>query len=207
MSKPWQKKRDYKRIIDTRRIRERILVYCEGKKTEPNYFRKFPVDIELVKIDIDGGVNTLALVNDALDRKDKAEKKGHPYNQVWCVFDRDDFPPAQFNQAISKAHANRIRVAYSNPCFELWYYLHFHYIDAAIDRHKYSTKLTKCMNRKYKKNDSKIYDYIEDKQHAAIRNAKRLMNRYIPCNPEQDNPSTTVYLLVDVLNKFVTDSE
>jgi hypothetical protein len=204
MSKPWQRKRDYKRILDTRNIRERILVYCEGQKTEPNYFRKFPVKIDIVEVNFGGGgSNTVALVSDAINYADKALNKGKPYNQVWCVFDRDDFPSAQFNQAINKAQVNNIRVAYSNPCFELWYYLHFHYIQSAIDRKKYCRKLSTCMSKKYKKNDSNIYQRLNTKQQIAINNAKKLRHSYVPCNPEKDNPSTTVYLLVEALNKFL----
>ncbi len=203
MKKPWQRNRGYERSLDTRSIRERILVCCEGKKTEPNYFLKFPIDIELVEIDINGGVNTIALVNDAVARKDNAEKGGRPHNQVWCVFDRDEFPPDHFNQAISKATENQIRVAYSNPCFELWYYLHFHYIDTAIDRNKYCGKLSHWMKKKYKKNDGDMYSFLKHKQQKAINNAKKLRNSYYPCNPERDNPSTTVYLLVETLNKFL----
>ncbi|MBN2357449.1 RloB domain-containing protein [candidate division KSB1 bacterium] len=203
MNKPWQRKRGYDRLVETRSGPERILICCEGKKTEPNYFGKFPIDIELVEIDFDGGANTLALVNDALERKVSAEKKGQPYNQVWCVFDRDEFPPDHFNQAIKKATANQIHVAYSNPCFELWYYLHFHYIDVAIDRKKYGSKLSNCLKKKYEKNDNDMYSVLKDKQHMAINNAKKLKNSYFPCNPERDNPSTTVYLLVETLNKFL----
>ncbi len=203
MNKPWQRNRGYDRISETRSIRERILICCEGKKTEPNYFRKFPIDIELVEIDIDGGVNTIALVNDAIDRKHKAERKSRPYNQVWCVFDRDDFPPDHFNQAISKAKDHQIRVAYSNPCFELWYYLHFHYIDTAINRKKYCSMLSNCMKKKYEKNDGDMYSFLKHKQQIAINNAKKLRNSYFTCNPERDDPSTTVYLLVETLNKFL----
>jgi hypothetical protein len=43
MAKAWQRKRDYSRRVDTRSIRDRILILCEGEKTEPNYFRKFPL--------------------------------------------------------------------------------------------------------------------------------------------------------------------
>jgi hypothetical protein len=206
MSKPWERAEGYGRREDTRVIRDRILIVCEGEKTEPNYFRKFPVDIDLVEVDIQGiGANTLSLVKDAVARRDDALRKGKPYNQVWCVFDRDVFPPGNFNEACRLARTSKIRVAYSNQCFELWYCLHFNFSDAALHRHAYAEKLTGLIGRKYQKNDTGMYDLLKDQQWAAMRNARKLLTRYVPCNPEKDDPSTTVHLLVEALNEFVSE--
>ena len=63
--------------------------------------------------------------------------------------------------------------------------------------------MSKSLGHKYEKNSEKIYEEILDKQADAIRNAKRLIKTYKPRNPEIDNPSTTVHLLVLELNKFI----
>ncbi len=47
------------------------------------------------------------------------------YDQVWCVFDRDDLLPRQISEALHYAQQGAIRVAFSNQAFELWYLLHF----------------------------------------------------------------------------------
>lgn len=204
MAKVWQRKRDYSRRVDTRYLRDRILILCEGKKTEPNYFRKFPLNVELVEMDVRGiGANTLSLVEDAIRRGQNAASEGRPYNQIWCVFDRDSFLSGNFNRAFKVADESRIHIAYSNQCFELWYILHYHFNDAAIERHEYADRLTKLIGRKYRKNDETMYDLLEEKQPTAIRNAKKLLSRYIPCNPEKDDPSTTVHELVETLNEFI----
>lgn len=206
MSRPWERESGYKRREGTRAIRDHILIVCEGEKTEPNYFLKFPVNIELVKVDVHGvGANTLSLVRDAVARQDAASRKGQPYNQVWCVFDRDEFPSGNFNEACRFARANRIQVAYSNQCFELWYFLHFNFNDTALHRHAYGEKLTEFLGKKYQKNDTEMYGLLKDRQNVAIRNARKLLARYYPCNPAKDDPSTTVHLLVDALNAFVSD--
>lgn len=205
MSKPWERAEGYGRREGTRFIRDRILIVCEGEKTEPNYFRKFPVDIDLVEVDVQGkGANTLSLVKDAVARRDDALQKGKPYNQVWCVFDRDVFPPGNFNEACRLARTSQIRVAYSNQCFELWYYLHFNFSDAALHRHAYGDKLTELLGKKYQKNDTDMYGLLKDRQWAAMRNARKLLTRYQPSNPEKDDPSTTVHQLVEALNEFVS---
>ncbi len=204
MSKPWERGGGYGRREANRFIRDRFLIVCEGAATEPNYFRAFPVQADLVEVDIKGiGANTKSLVEAAIRRKQEAHRNGKPYNQVWCVFDRDVFPAANFNEAFRLAGANGIRTAYSNQCFELWYYLHFHFIDTALHRHAYGNKLTDLIGRKYEKNDTCMYAHILNRQTTAIRNAKTLLNRYASHNPEKDDPSTTVHLLVEALNEFI----
>jgi hypothetical protein len=60
------------------------------------------------------------------------------------------------------------------------------------------------MGRKYQKNDTDMYDYLKDRQTDAIRNAKKLLASYNRgCNPERDDPSTKVHLLVERLNEFI----
>jgi len=87
-----KKAAELKRHEKLRYIR-RLLIVCEGEKTEPNYFKKFPVDKEIMEIYIEGeGYNTDSLVEKAIELKDQAIKKKEPYNEVWCVFDRDNFP-------------------------------------------------------------------------------------------------------------------
>ena len=116
--------------IDKRYIRCKVLIVCEGEKTEPNYFRSFHMmknQSDLVyEIKSEGGrINTVDVVNLAIQLRDKAKKEGNPYDSVWAVFDKDSFPDDKFNQAIKKAEANGIGCAWSNEAFELWYVYHF----------------------------------------------------------------------------------
>ena len=59
------------------------------------------------------------------------------------------------------------------------------------------------MGKKYKKNSEQIYDELIDKQDIAIKNSRKLLKEYPRQSPVQDNPSTTVHLLVEELNKFI----
>ena len=194
----------YKRKIGSRSERDRILIVCEGEKTEPNYFKSFPVNTEIVEIIIEGtGCNTVSLVKEAIQLKHKNSR--NPYNQVWCVFDRDSFTPKNFNSAFALAEKNNIRVAYSNEAFELWYLLHFDYYNTAISRNRYIEKLNELLAHRYEKNSKYMYKFLKEdnKQDKAIKHAKKLLTTYIRQNPEKDNPSTTVHLLVEELNKFL----
>ncbi len=197
---PWERSSNrHQRKVDTRNIRERFLIVCEGAKTEPNYFKSFRVNRTIFEVDIQGfGYNTLSLVEKAIELK-----AGENYDQVWCVFDRDSFPAGIFNAAFEKARHEGIKIAYSNEVFELWYLLHFQFYDSVIKRKEYWKMLSKELGHKYEKNSEIIYDELLSRQVDAIRNAKRLYASYSPCNPERDNPSTTVFELVEALSKFV----
>lgn len=189
----------YRRKTAFRELRQSFLIVCEGEKTEPNYFRKFRVP-EIV-VDVRGiGHNTLSLVKKAVDMRERGRNEGTPYDQVWCVFDRNSFPADSFNSALELAQRENIRVAYSNEAFELWYLLHFHYYHSATSRRDYVVKLGQLLGQ-YEKNSDSMYDRLLDRQTEAIRNAQRLLSRYDPVNPVSDNPSTTVHLLVEELNK------
>jgi hypothetical protein len=185
------------RAVDTREPLERFLIVCEGEKTEPNYFRSFRVPREVITVH-GLGDNTVRIVERAIELMAEGE-----YDQTWCVFDRDSFPARNFNAALELARRHDIEVAYSNESFELWYVLHFEYMNSGIHRADYITKLNRLLGHRYEKNSDTIYEELEEMQPAAIRNATRLLDLYTPPNPERDNPSTKVHELVVQLNRFI----
>lgn len=192
----WKNKRDLRRVKNKRHEKPSILILCEGEKTEPNYYKSFRVSN--LSVSIEGiGIDPYNLVKKAVERK--AE-----YDQIWCVFDRDDISKKKFNQAVSLAKSEKIEIAYSIECFELWYILHFEYLDAAIHRKQYFKKLSTLLNEKYKKNDAHIYNKLSDNlQKTAIKNSKKLLRTYNQKNHYDNNPSTTVHNLVMELNKYL----
>ena len=177
MPKRLQNTRGYSsRKVNVREVKQRFLIVCEGAKTEPNYFKKFRVPKTV--IDVKGvGENPSRLVQSAIKLKEEADEE---YDQVWCVFDRDDWPPQDFDNAIYKAESHNLKVAYSNEAFELWYVLHFEFLNTGIPRIDYITKLTKILGKKYQKNSDTIYDDLRNRQVTAIRNAERLLASYNP---------------------------
>ena len=185
------------RRVNTREPLPRFLIVCEGEKTEPAYFDGFRVPSVTIEI-VGLGKDPLTLVERAIDRRSK-----DPYDQVWCVFDRDEVPAERFNQALLLAQRRQIKVAYSNQAFELWYLLHFHYCDVAQARHDYGNGLSRQLGRVYQKNDPALYRELLPRQDVAIRHAERLLAEYNPANPAADDPSTTVHLLVQELNRFI----
>jgi hypothetical protein len=187
-------------FVDRDQIRQRFLIVCEGTKTEPNYFKKFRVP--KIVIDIEGlGKDPHEIVREARRIKQQKQRRKDPYDQVWCVFDRDSWAKQRFNQAFQYAQRHGIKIAYSNEAFELWYILHFEFLRVGIHRSAYKRKLGTLLGHSYHKNSSSMYEELLDRQEVAIENAKQLLSLYHPPDPEKDNPSTTVHLLVEELNK------
>lgn len=50
------------------------------------------------------------------------------FDEIWCVFDVDEFPDVE--EAVAKAKRLKIEIAVSNLCFELWLLLHFNPVTA-----------------------------------------------------------------------------
>jgi len=108
--------------------RENILIVCEGE-TEKIYFEAFPLMTANLKT-ISTGSNTKTLIKRAKRESEDSIKRDESYDQVWCVFDRDSFSKEQFNTAIQMAESRGFQVAWSNEAFELWYVLHFEYLNS-----------------------------------------------------------------------------
>jgi len=157
------KNQNLERRLGNRKNRERILIVCEGEKTEPLYFKEFVkllpkstaqvAETGIPVIDITGtGMNTLRLVQEAINIKNQREdESGIPYTQVWAVFDKDDFPKELYNEAINSAIDAGIKCAYSNEAFELWYLLHFNDYGDAAKRHQYAQRLSTELREKITK--------------------------------------------------------
>lgn len=174
--------------------RKKILIVCEGEKTEPNYFnwlkRIWRVNAEIEILGRCG--DPLNVVKRAVQEKAQRKRETKP-DSVFAVFDRDDFTLERINHAYRLAESNGIQIAFSNEAFELWYLLHFQYIDAALAREELRSKLEERIGKPYLKNDTSIFTILADKILSATRNARRLE----ACNDStKDNPYTSVHWLI-----------
>ncbi|MDB9417101.1 RloB family protein [Microcystis aeruginosa] len=193
---------DYlRRQTKTRETRKRFLIVCEGEKTEVNYFKAFDVP-KKIEVTVRGeGKNSLSLVNKAIQIIDNL-KQDDSFDQIWCVFDKDNCSKEQFNQAEGLAKQKNIKIAYSNEAFEIWFILHFQYLDIATSRSEYLTILTNQMKKygllneqeKYEKNREDMYEKLKPYQRTAITNAAKLIQDRDEAkkHPFDANPSTTV---------------
>jgi len=187
--------------------RPRILIVCEGEKTEPIYFEALAheEEVRLVRIEIvrSGGVpksnvEQAVSMKRAAQREAKGQRDANlAYDEVWCVFDVDEHP--HLAEALDQAQANAIHVALSNPCFELWIFLHFQDQRAHIERHKLQSA---C--RQHLPGYSKVAAYAElqPRYGEAIRRAVALANWQEQQGRKHANPSTGVHLLTERLRNL-----
>lgn len=188
-------------------IRCSVLIVCEGTKTEPNYFEAFAEKqqgVIVYDIEVKGlGRGTKDVVEKAIDLKHK-----NNYDRVWAVFDKDEFPAKDFNEAIVMGQKNGIEVAWSNEAFELWYLYHFQNVTTGIARKDYEEKISAAVNASPKYKSKKKYKYTKKNpdnyeimttygsMESALQYAKAKHLEYKDSRYANQNPCTTVYHLV-----------
>lgn len=203
-----------KRLEEIKSKRRFYLIVCEGKKTEPNYFKSLKNDLPKGVLDVcdfkivGTGHNTISLVNNAMTLRNKWQSQtNRTVDKLWIVFDRDSFSDQSFNSAIQTCIANNPNVdcAWTNEAFELWYLLHFHYYNTGIKRKQYQQLIEQNFKKKglidytYKKNSTEMYSLLKTYASVkdAINNAINLEKIYVgQKNYSTQNPCTMVYKLV-----------
>ena len=141
------------------------------------------------------------------------------------MFDKDEFPAKDFNEAITLGEKNGIEVAWSNEAFELWYLYHFQNVTTGVSRKDYEEKITAAVNASPKYRSKKKYLYAKKNPNnydimttygsmdSAMQFAEVKHLEYTDARYANQNPCTTVYRLVrqllgkdEVLNAEIMSS-
>lgn len=126
--------RPLKRRVATRQPRKTLLIFCEGKRTEPEYLealKRQPAIHDVAAVDLrvetgHGGSVPKTLLSMAVEARRRAVDEDGEIDEFWCVFDVEwprNHP--DLKEAIESGRREGIELAISNPCFELWLILHF----------------------------------------------------------------------------------
>ena len=192
----------------------KFLIVTDGKDTEINYFKglvKYLKEEKHIKIGLKPSVvRAPKLVDTCIRIQNKSEETFTP----WIVFDRDQVK--DFDDIIKRAEDNKINVAWSNPCFEIWMFAYFGNIpnlqtstECCKEFDKIYSTLTQ---RPYDKNIPDIYSFLlkNGKEDDAIQFAcakrksvtdqARLDKKREPL-PSELCPCTMVDKLVDMMKK------
>lgn len=175
--------------------RRSLLVVSEGEVTEPEYIQGFVrwkrsaiVRVEIAK---EHGV-PLSLVKSAkklMLANALRAKREHDiflkFDEVWCIFDRDDHPG--FTDAIQMARDNGIRIAISNPSSELWILLHFK-DNPGVQHRDQITRMLKGFIAGYDKHVD--IDLLKDGYENAVNISKRICREAIEEEEFYRNPTT-----------------
>lgn len=201
--------KEYDRNSGRKRKRKPVVyIICEGAETEPRYFRAFRTrycNIDIIPL------SSSYKSADSLVRKAKNTLGENPYypdegDVVWCVFDRDENTNAMLRNAGDMAEKSGYRIAWSNPCFEYWYLLHF------TDHTGYLADCDAVIRQLQKKGRlpgytkaADLYAELLPKQGEAINRAKKraeaLLEGHESLLRRENNPVTNVFELVEFLNE------
>lgn len=188
------------RYIASRSQRRIIRVMSEGYITEPEYLRRLAksnsnIVLKIVK----SGKSPDTLVREA-QKLYRSTNRIRSSDQVWCIFDVDDVSKQSIEKIRTRASANGIKTATSNPCFELWLVLHKENRTAYISSSKIQKRAESLGLVKGKKVAADGWSYLFDNYEDAKARAISLDNMHQQNgSPPRSNPSSDVWRLVDIL--------
>ncbi|MDD9816124.1 MAG: RloB family protein [Gammaproteobacteria bacterium] len=187
---------------------DRILIVCEGTKTEQHYFRGLANFCKLNRnnITIVGeGASPTNIVKVAEENYKASQRDGIHFNRIYCVFDKNSH--TDYERALAQlANKEHFEAIVSVPCFEYWLLLH--YCDSTKPYEKKGNKsacdqviseLKKHIPR-YNKGDRNTFGIVRGNLPAAQANAKKSLKAAKGAGT--DNPSTNVHLLVEHLKSL-----
>ncbi|MDY6392041.1 MAG: RloB family protein [Bacilli bacterium] len=197
-------RRERKEILEGKKV---FFLYC-GEETEPNYFRYYLgklVDFwnqqseGLTHFSYDDLSYPKSPKEMVMQAKRQIEKD--QYDEVYVVFDKDDYPINEFNDAvkqIASMSSNDLHcyALWSNQCLELWFILCFELLQTSLPRNRYFKRLRELLGRPYEKNIVNIAEAIEESGgsiKAGLKNAEKLhkANKRCPSFAKRD-PDTAV---------------
>lgn len=189
--------------------KKRVLIVCEGEKTEPLYIKGLLQHYRWTMVAVKGlGAEPDFLVKQTKKIRSNEKKYGDDYDAVFCVYDRDDH--TGFEEAKSKAKDWGLTSIISWPCFEFWILLHFGYTRKPFDISGEKTPSQNCIKAlqriipNYEKNSEGIFLELKSKLEDAKRYSRKALEDAI--ETQNFNPSTEFHKLVDFLQSLATDN-
>jgi hypothetical protein len=178
-----------KRISKGKEIRPTFFVFCEGQSEEAYIIflrSRYRVPIE-IDPKVAKGITSRHISNY------KKQKTIHKKDKTFLIYDCD---VPEVTAKLKKI--KNVDLLLSNPCFELWYLLHYQNQTAKLPTKDCMQKIYNTV-KGYRKGhlDEKMKSQIIENQNEAIKRAKSLIKTGIPT--ELNNPSTHVYRFVEEL--------
>lgn len=209
MSKPGRSFSSKKRNKQNRKEKPMIIITAEGKnETEAQYFDGFrtPDCPYIIKFHKAGHLTDPTKLAESIRKRwDKEEADVRTGDMAFVVVDLDN-KESKAEEIQQLEARNRVeKFIVSNPCFEVWYLLHYGFSTKSYINADAVIKELKKHYPEYEKT-SDMYPLLKDKMGDAIINAERLEGYYKAewrLHPDADcNPYTDVHNLVKMLLKI-----
>lgn len=186
------------------------LIITDTQETEKNYFeglrKTIPENLKnrlVIKVE---RARTIELIQ----RCKELVSKEPQYRIPWIVLDRDQVEG--FDEIIMNAEKNDIKVGWSNPCIEIWFFSYFgtmpSYIESATCCDKFKDKFQTITGNTYEKSDTEIYNKLNQfgNEEKAIEIANRKYQGQISngvFKPSEMNSNSTLYQLVGEIREKI----
>lgn len=202
--------RDLKRSRAKRAPYDRVLIVCEGEKTEPLYFKElvnyYRLNTANVEICGDCDSSPKSVLNYAKAQQANALKQGDGFDKVFCVFDKDCHESYQDTLNAIIQLKGVYQAIESVPCFEYWLLLHFEYSTkpyAATEHRSVCGLVIKDLKQHlpdYEKSQKGVFKVLLNKLPDAIRSSKSVLAASE--RSQTDNPSTKIHELIEYLQSL-----
>lgn len=179
---------EMKRRRGNRATFDRILIVCEGKKTEPNYLEEIRQELKLPKAEV-RVIHSAAGTEprQVVDYAEKVFRDDPSFDICYAVFDRDEHNTyhdaltraAQLDKALKNDFKKTIRFhsVPTVPCFEMWILLHFADVRSFNDRHEVIRRVGEHI-KDYAKGLKGVFGLTADKLATATARAEILRDNY-----------------------------
>jgi hypothetical protein len=199
---------------------KRVLVVCEGARTEVSYFRELLRVLQLVSVDVEICAEGSAPISVVAHAEARCRAEGATedagYDAVFCVFDRDaheSYEEAKMRILEARKTGVFPKVAQyaitSVPCFEYWLLIHFQFSrspfasgtgKSAAERVVASLRKIQGFEHYDKVLTAQMLQQLTAKVGTAERNASLALKDAE--NTGEMNPSTMVHELVAYLRSL-----
>ena len=182
----------------SKEIGQKILIVCEGSKTEPSYFESIRKELRLSTLNIivlphPGRTDPRSIIEHTIEKRQemKQERSWTQGDKAWAVFDGDEHIEQNYDNwqsAINRANSQKIHLAITNPCFEFWYLIHFRDHFAQITRDRANALLGEHISN-YEKSMCLYPEPLKELTSQAIQRAERIAAQIERDElPEHSNP-------------------
>jgi len=180
----------YKRTAKGKKINPTLFIFCEGESEEIyiRYLRnKYRLPVEIVPRILKNRISE-RLIREKLRNSPRHEK-----DQIFLMYDID---VVGFHAKLLEIQKNLdSELLLSNPCFELWYILHYCSQPSEISTEHCLRRINAlCSNYLKGSISSKLKEKLDIKVQDAIKRAKKL--------ELHKNPSTNIYKFIEKLDQI-----
>ena len=219
-----RQKQEYKRKKATLSARVRVLIVCEGEKTEPHYFKSLihSLGLTTAEVEVCGecGSAPISVVRFGIEKL----KLDSDFDQIYFVFDKDLHTSygSSLNLVASlqkkrKYQNKSISPITSNPCFEVWFLMHLEAFSQPMTsgggRSPCQNLIRILKNRAeftdYHKGKRDLFDLLSCRLEKAKLNSEQVLKQSMSAGTSihYGNPTTLVHKLVSALETLAKNQK